>query len=299
MDAITLKTPAKINYFLEVTGKRSDGYHELSTVFQAIGLYDRLTLEKTDEEGILLEEEEGSVSVPLDETNLMFRAAALLFSAFGLSGGLAIRFRKEIPVGAGLGGGSSDAAAVLFGINELYGLELTKKELQAFALELGADVPFFLEGGTCHAAGIGEELTPVPFDRTIPIVLVKPPESASTKEVFQAFDREEAREVRSADAVLELFYGDPDGFEKRLSRELFNALEPVTERIVPAIAEIRSLLLENGACGALMSGSGSSVFGVFESRETAENALKAVAEHFDGNLFEVLTETVPDGIRVV
>ncbi|MBO4410774.1 MAG: 4-(cytidine 5'-diphospho)-2-C-methyl-D-erythritol kinase [Lachnospiraceae bacterium] len=297
MNGITLKTPAKINWFLEVTGKRPDCYHELSTVFQAVGLYDALTIEKTGEEGILLEEEAGSISVPLDETNLMFRAAALLFSAFELSGGLVIRFKKEIPVGAGLGGGSSDAAAVLYGINLLYGLELSKAELRSFAVELGADVPFFLEGGTCFASGIGEELTPLPGEKTVALVIVKPEAYASTKEIFGSYDRGTKRQVRSSDPVTELFYGEAEGFEKRLSGVLFNALEPVTERFVPAIAAIRALLLENGACGTLMSGSGSAVYGIFESRKTAENALKTVLAECGPGVSGIVTETVPDGIR--
>ena len=296
MEKIILETPAKVNLFLDVTGKRPDGYHELSTVFQAVGLTDRILLEKTGTPGIVLDDATGLVPVPMDGTNLMVRAAKLLFDRHALPGGLSIRFQKSIPAGAGLGGGSSDAAAVLYGMNRIYGLGLTKAELMAAGVHLGADVPFFLEGGACLASGIGEELIPLPKKAPVDMVIVKPEASASTKAVFQAFDGTEARESRKADDTVAAFSGPDDTFPEAVSRSLYNALEPVTAEFVPDVAAIRRELLENGALGALMSGSGSSVFGIFRDRKTAENAFfKAVR----GNRKGTLTATRQDGIREI
>lgn len=295
MDRIALETPAKINYFLEVTGKRPDGYHELVTVFQAVEFTDRLLLEKREEAGVLLTDEEGLVPVPLDETNLMSRAAKLMFDRYSLPGGLSVRFRKEIFTGAGLGGGSSDAAAVLYGIDRLFGLGLSKEELKALGVTLGADVPFFFEGGTCLASGIGEKLTPLAPLPAVPIVIVKPEASASTKEIFQAFDRETGRTVCPADRILNAFSGPEEEGLSALSGALYNALEDVTVRFVPEVAEIRRDLLENGASGALMSGSGSSVFGIFKDRKTAENAFIRVSPGRSA----CLTETTPNGITEI
>ena len=292
MDRIALETPAKINYFLEVTGKRPDGYHELVTVFQAVEFTDRLLLEKQETPGVSLTEEEGLIPVPLDETNLMSRAAKLMFDRYALPGGLSIRFRKEIFTGAGLGGGSSDAAAVLYGIDRLFGLGLSKEELKALGVRLGADVPFFFEGGTCLATGIGETLTKLGSLPPFPLVIVKPDASASTKEIFQAFDREPGRTVCTADRILQAFSDPEDEAVTALSGALYNALEDVTVRFVPEVAEIRRDLLENGAFGALMSGSGSSVFGIFKDRKTAENAFLRVSPGRNA----CLTETTPNGI---
>lgn len=303
MKRITLDTPAKVNFFLEVTGKRPDGYHELSTVFQAIGLYDRLTLEKTGEEGVRIEDvsPEKTVEMPLDESNLAVKAALMLFSAFSLPGGLSIRIAKTIPSGAGLGGGSSDAAAVLYGLNTLYDLGLSAEELTPIAMRLGADVPFFLTGGAALGAGIGEKLEPLPAERAVDLVIVKPAAFVSTKEVFETFDRETGkREIRSVEPVATCFYGADGTFPEAVSGLLHNALAGVTEEKVPAVAKTRRVLLEKGACGALMSGSGSAVYGVFRDRKTAENAFNALLTEKTSETEAVfLTETVPDGIRVV
>lgn len=271
MEQISLKAYAKINLALDVTGVRENGYHEVRMIMQSIGLYDQIELEKTAEEGFFLA---ANVDfLPVDGRNLMVRAAQLLFEAFSLPGGLSMKLDKHIPVAAGLAGGSADAAAVLYGIAQLYELPLSLPELQNYGVRIGADVPFCLLQHTALAEGIGEVLTPLPPCPDCFIVLAKPAVSVSTKEVYQKLDLLEITEHPDVDGMIgALKAGDLHGITGKLA----NVLEAVTIPMHPEIREIKRILKENGALNALMSGSGPTVFALFETEKEAERAAEAV-----------------------
>ena len=271
MEQISLKAYAKINLALDVTGVRENGYHEVRMIMQSIGLYDQIELEKTAEEGFVLA---ANVDfLPVDGRNLMVRAAQLLFEAFSLPGGLSMKLDKHIPVAAGLAGGSTDAAAVLYGIAKLYELPLSLPELQNYGVRIGADVPFCLLQHTALAEGIGEVLTPLPPCPDCFIVLAKPAVSVSTKEVYQKLDLLEITEHPDVDGMIgALKAGDLHGITGKLA----NVLEAVTIPMHPEIREIKRILKENGALNALMSGSGPTVFALFETEKEAERAAEAV-----------------------
>ena len=273
MEQISLKAYAKINLALDVTGVRENGYHEVRMIMQSIGLYDQIELEKTAEEGFFLA---ANVDfLPVDGRNLMVRAAQLLFEAFSLPGGLSMKLDKHIPVAAGLAGGSTDAAAVLYGIAQLYELPLSLPELQNYGVRIGADVPFCLLQHTALAEGIGEVLTPLPPCPDCFIVLAKPAVSVSTKEVYQKLDLLEITEHPDVDGMIgALKAGDLHGINGRLA----NVLEAVTIPMHPEIREIKRILKENGALNALMSGSGPTVFALFETEKEAERAAEAVRQ---------------------
>ena len=271
MEQISLKAYAKINLALDVTGVRENGYHEVRMIMQSIGLYDQIELEKTAEKGFFLA---ANVDfLPVDGRNLMVRAAQLLFEAFSLPGGLSMKLDKHIPVAAGLAGGSTDAAAVLYGIAKLYELPLSLPELQNYGVRIGADVPFCLLQHTALAEGIGEVLTPLPPCPDCFIVLAKPAVSVSTKEVYQKLDLLEITEHPDVDGMIgALKTGDLHGITGKLA----NVLEAVTIPMHPEIREIKRILKENGALNALMSGSGPTVFALFETEKKAERAAEAV-----------------------
>lgn len=271
MEQISLKAYAKINLALDVTGVRENGYHEVRMIMQSIGLYDQIELEKTAEKGFFLA---ANVDfLPVDGRNLMVRAAQLLFEAFSLPGGLSMKLDKHIPVAAGLAGGSTDAAAVLYGIAQLYELPLSLPELQNYGVRIGADVPFCLLQHTALAEGIGEVLTPLPPCPDCFIVLAKPAVSVSTKEVYQKLDLLEITEHPDVDGMIgALKTGDLHGITGKLA----NVLEAVTIPMHPEIREIKRILKENGALNALMSGSGPTVFALFETEKKAERAAEAV-----------------------
>ena len=271
MEQISLKAYAKINLALDVTGVRENGYHEVRMIMQSIGLYDQIELEKTAEEGFFLAANVDSL--PVDGRNLMVRAAQLLFEAFSLPGGLSMKLDKHIPVAAGLAGGSADAAAVLYGIAQLYELPLSLPELQNYGVRIGADVPFCLLQHTALAEGIGEVLTPLPPCPDCFIVLAKPAVSVSTKEVYQKLDLLEITEHPDVDGMIgALKAGDLHGITGKFA----NVLEAVTIPMHPEIREIKRILKENGALNALMSGSGPTVFALFETEKEAERAAEAV-----------------------
>lgn len=266
-DEMKVRALAKINLSLDILGRREDGYHEVRMVMQSVDLYDLVTLKKEEEPGIRL-----SASykyLPTDEHNIAFKAAKLLFDAYRLPGGISIDLNKRIPVSAGLAGGSTDAAAVLFGMNRLYGLGLTKEELMTFGLKLGADVPFCLLRGTALAEGIGERLTPLTPVRRTPVVLVKPPFSVSTRDVYEAYDGQTDVCHPDTDALI-------DGLARHdlstLSENMGNVLESVTVQKYPILSEIKSGFIKFGALNAMMSGSGPTVFGIFESENKAKYA---------------------------
>ncbi|MBR3604480.1 MAG: 4-(cytidine 5'-diphospho)-2-C-methyl-D-erythritol kinase [Candidatus Gastranaerophilales bacterium] len=255
--------PAKINLSLDVIKKREDGYHELKMIMQTISLYDELDIEKNDI--ILLEC--NKKNIPVDKRNLVWKAAEEFFKYTKIKGGCKIYINKVIPDGAGLGGGSSDAATVLMVLNKIYETNLTKQELINIGVKIGADVPFFIIGGTCLAEGIGEKLTKIE-NKTNPYILVyKPDFSISTKWVYENLNLNN-KPYYNIDEIVD----DLSNNNKAFATKIFNYLEDVSIKKFNEIEHIKSLLKTNGADGVLMSGSGSSVFGIFFNENLAKKA---------------------------
>ena len=269
-----IQARAKINWTLDILGQRADGYHLLDMLMQPITLCDTVTLEAAEDISLTMG---GEPLLPADEKNLAYRAAALLKRETGFAGGAAIHVQKRIPCGAGLGGGSADAAAVLAGLNRLWGLGLAEEELERIGLRLGADVPFCLRGGLCRVGGIGEVLSPEAASPAFPLVIVQPCEGLSTKEVYQAWHQ-------AADAVRPDTEGArialAHGSLTELAPCLGNALQPVSVAARPQIGEAIAALRQLGAPCAMMSGSGSAVFGAFKDESTARAAAEALRQRW-------------------
>jgi len=263
-----LRTAAKVNLTLEVLGKRADGYHEIATVMQAVDLSDRITLDDADD----LELRSTSVEVPTDGRNLALRAAAALREAAGLGQGVRIGLDKRIPVAAGLGGGSADAAAVLLGLNRLWSLRWPLERLDDVAASLGSDVPFFLRGGAALATGRGEKVEPLQ-GRSLALVLVNPRFPASTAEMYGRLTPAMYSDGTATRALARSLRRGP----ARVAASLYNGMEAVASGVFPQIPRMRAALLAAGALGALMSGSGPTVFGVARSHEQARQIRARVA----------------------
>ncbi|HUO57471.1 MAG TPA: 4-(cytidine 5'-diphospho)-2-C-methyl-D-erythritol kinase [bacterium] len=286
MGPLTLFAPAKINPVLEVLGKRPDGYHELSLIFQTIGLYDFLTFEASGE-GIRLEIPGAPPELANDEGNLVLKAARLFQKKYPApERGARITLEKKIPIAAGLGGGSSDAAATLLGLDALFRTRLGMKALQEMAAELGSDVPFFLHGGTALGEGRGENITPLAAAPELHLVLVKPPKGLSTPAVYQSG---KARFTNGE--MTKRFLGlVGERNPAYLTGSLYNGLEPATFFLMPEVETIKRQLLEAGALAALVSGSGPTVFGIAPSEGQAREIAAKMGKN--GNPVWV-TKTVP------
>lgn len=272
MDKCIRKAYAKINLGLDVVRRLENGYHEVRMIMQTVGIADILTLEKRPF-GITVSTDNGEL--PTDENNLIYKAAKLMLEKHGLSEGVHIHLEKHIPIAAGMAGGSTDAAATFIGINELFKLGDSEEELRELGVKVGADVPYCIMGGTALAEGIGELLTPLPSPPDCYLVVAKPDINVSTKFVYEHIDNEGVEHHPDIDGMIEALHkGDLSGIVSRLE----NVLEVVTVKAHPVITEIKNTLNENGAMGSLMSGSGPTVFGLFEKKEIAEKALVAVQE---------------------
>ena len=268
-----LRALAKINLGLDVVRKREDGYHEVRMVMQTVNLFDTLEISRTSGAGVTMETNRHFL--PVDDNNLCVRAAKLMQEEFDLSGGLHIRLFKRIPVAAGMAGGSSDAAAVLFGLNRMYGLGLTRRELMRRGVSLGADVPYCVMRGTALAEGIGEKLRPLPAMVKCPVLVAKPPISVSTKTVYERLDSLEQPPHPDMDGLLEALRARD---LNRIAGSMGNILESVTIPMHPVISQIKDVMVENGAINAMMSGSGPSVFGLFADEATLKQAKRALRE---------------------
>ena len=280
MESIVINAPAKVNLRLEIIGKRPDGYHELSTIFQKIGLFDELILTKSAASSISLTV--NNPNIASNNTNLAYRAAELLQRHCGVNFGVSIVLKKQIPAGAGLGGGSSDAAAVLDGCNRLFGLGLDLATLQRLALGLGADVPFFLAPwATANASGVGEILSQACLAPDLWFIIVFPRFSISTAWAYSTFSKDII--LTKTRKNINLPYSIAGLSELRLL--LHNDFERVALPRYPEIAEIKKRLVQAGADGALLSGSGSSVFGVFESNQVCLEAARQLEKTIDGDIF--------------
>lgn len=267
MDKLELKALGKINLGLDILGKRENGYHDVRMVMQTVYLYDRVILEKSKTPGIRIATNLNFL--PVNEKNIAYKAADLLRKEYGLEDGIKIILQKHIPVAAGMAGGSSDAAAVLFGMNRMYGLGLSEEELKQRGVRLGADVPYCIMRGTVLAEGIGEKLTPLPPLPKCYVLIAKPPLSASTEKVYEKYD---ALEQIGHPDIDEVIRGLERADLKQAASGMGNVLEQVMIPEYPVIGEIKETMLAYGALGAMMSGSGPTVFGIFESRSVAKKA---------------------------
>ena len=273
MDEISLKALAKINLGLDVLGKREDGYHEVRMVMQTIHLYDRVEIKKTRSPHIHVET--NLYYLPVNEDNLVYRAAKLMKDEFQIKEGVRIVLQKFIPVAAGLAGGSSDAAAVLVGMNRIFNLGLKQNKLMELGLKIGADVPFCIMRGTALAEGIGEKLTALPPMPKCPVLIAKPAISVSTKAVYEGLKLYDGMEHPDIDGVME---GIQQKDLKGVASHMGNILETVTIPMYPVIEDIKKLMLENGALNAMMSGSGPTVFGLFPNEKEIRRAYEALKQ---------------------
>lgn len=293
MDRMTVKTAAKINLALDVTGKLPNGYHTIESIFQTVGIYDEITVELTASgSGITISCEipgqfAQSDSIPCDERNIAYKAAAAFFTSFGIHDGCKIHIKKKIPSQAGMGGGSSDAAAVLYCLNRLYkhNKEEFSVKLAEIAAKIGADVPFFLTGGTAFVSGIGEKISPIKSYAGKILVIGKGMEGVSTAEAYRNIDAlenplhpqtaklKEAIEAEKCDSYL--YFGNL--FEEAVS--------------LKEVGEIKEEMLLAGALSSVMTGSGSAVFGLFDNKKSAEKCAERLAEK---GFFSCICETVDD-----
>ena len=273
MDEITLKALAKINLGLDVVRRREDGYHEVRMIMQTIHLYDLLEIQKIREPEIQIV---SNLSfLPVNENNLVYKAGKLLMDEFGITDGVDVKLTKRIPVAAGMAGGSTDAASMLYGMNQIFNLGLSRKALMERGVQIGADVPYCLMRGTALAQGIGEKLSQLPPMVKCPVLIAKPAVSVSTKFVYQNLKLDEHTKHPDIDTLI--------GAIKRkdfagICGNMGNVLESVTIPNYPVIAEIKEKMMGAGAAHAMMSGSGPTVFGLFEDEETAQRARDVVKD---------------------
>lgn len=273
MNQMRLKALAKINLGLDVLRRREDGYHEVKMIMQTIHLHDQIHLRRIEEPKIQVRT--NLYYLPNNENNLAYKAAKLLMDEFQLPGGVAINLKKVIPVAAGMAGGSSDAAAVLFGMNKMFDLKLSLEELKERGVKLGADVPYCIMRGTALAEGIGEKLTKLPAMPKCYILIAKPSVSVSTKFVYENLHANDLRpeEHPPVDAQIEAL---KEGNLEKLVENMGNVLEKVTVPEYPVIEEIKKMMTDCGAMGAMMSGSGPTVFGIFKSSAHAKKAYETI-----------------------
>lgn len=273
MHEIRLKAYAKINLGLDVLRRREDGYHEVKMIMQTIGLYDKIKLTKLKKKGIQVET--NLYYLPDDKNNLVYKAAKLLMDEYGIEDGLYIDLQKYIPVAAGMAGGSSDAAAVLYGMNQMFHLKLSMQELMRHGVKIGADVPYCIMRGTALAQGIGEKLTRLAPMPGCKVLVAKPQVSVSTKFVYENLRLDE----NTVHPDIDLLMGDiASGNLHAAASHMGNVLESVTIPHYPVIAEIKEEMIRRGALNAMMSGSGPTVFGLFDDEETARDAYQKLQE---------------------
>lgn len=283
-----LEAFAKINWSLDIVGVRSDGYHLMDMVMQPVSIADEITL--TPSAGLTVSSD-GFPRIPTDDSNLALRAAKALQRAVNISSGARIHVRKRIPVGAGMGGGSADAAAVLFGLNRMWKTGLSPSDLESIGLSVGADVPFCLRGGLARTTGIGEIITEYPCKTNWWMLVLQPCRGLSTREIFSSWNPDKTRRPNNESVLEDLKTGNLDS----LGCHIANVLEPVSAARCPQIREAVESLICCGARAAAMTGSGSAVFGVFRSRPEAEAARTKIMKRWSG---VHLCHTQHDSIRI-
>lgn len=273
MKELRLKALAKVNLGLDVLRRREDGYHEVRMVMQTIRLYDRLILRRREKPGIQVKT--NLYYLPDNENNLVYQAAKLLQDEFGLEGGMVISLQKFIPVAAGMAGGSSDAAAVLYGMNRMFHLQLSREELMKLGVRIGADVPYCIMRGTALAEGIGEQLSALPPMPECQVVIARPPVSVSTKFVYENLKLEKDTVHPDIDMLIK---GLKERDLHQVAAHMGNVLESVTIPRYPVIEQIKEEMMAGGALSAMMSGSGPTVFGLFEDKEKAEQTCQGLRQ---------------------
>lgn len=268
MNSIDLKSRAKVNLSIDVLGKREDGYHLVEMIMQTIDLYDKLKITEKEENSILIKS--NSLDIPLNEDNIMYKAVKLLKNQFNIEKGIEISIEKNIPVAAGMAGGSSNAAAVLVGLNKLWNLGLSENELKDIGLKLGADVPFCITGGSALAEGIGEKLTNIKgLPEDLNILVCKPNIFVSTKEVYQSLNMDKVKRRPQNKELINALQKEDVKF---ISENMVNVLEEVTSLKYSEIGQIEDIMIKNKALGSMMSGSGPTVFGLFDNKDCAIKA---------------------------
>ncbi|MDE5764667.1 MAG: 4-(cytidine 5'-diphospho)-2-C-methyl-D-erythritol kinase [Ruminococcus sp.] len=277
-----VKSSAKINLALDVTGRRADGYHEIESVFQTVGIYDEITVELT-EKGIELICESASDDIPCDEKNIAYKTARKFLDENKIETGCKIHIKKGIPSQAGMGGGSSDSAAVLFCLEKLTGKTFSSPE------KIGADVPFFLCGGTAYVTGIGEKITRIADYSGKILVIAKGKEGVSTAEAYKAIDNLENYSPLDIKNLIQAIEKKED-----ISRYTENIFEKAVQ--LPEVADIKRIMLANGAESACMTGSGSAVFGIFSNPESAQKCNEILSRDF---VFSCICETVPESFIIL
>ena len=270
-DTAQLKALAKINLGLDVIGRRENGYHDVRMVMQTIYLYDDVTIRKTENPGIVVKT--NLSFLPVNDDNIAYKAARMLIDEFGIESGVEITLEKHIPVAAGLAGGSSNAAAVLVGMNRIFDLKLSQKDMMERGVKLGADVPYCVMRGTVLAEGIGEVLTPLPPMPKCYILIAKPGINVSTKVVYEKLDSKPIENHPDIDAIIE---GLEQSDVYKVAESLGNVLEAVTIEDYPIIEDIKDAMKEAGALNAMMSGSGPTVFGIFDDKKIAKEAKEKI-----------------------
>lgn len=273
MEQICKNAYAKINLALDVLRKRTDGYHEVKMIMQTVDIYDTLTFTKREESGIILKTDKEGLSSGTD--NLIYKAAECLMKEAGITQGVEITLQKRIPIAAGMAGGSTDAAAALTGLNELFALDFSLEKLQKIGVTLGADIPYCLMGGCALSEGIGEILTKLPPPPQCILVIAKPPLNVSTKFVYENLHADSLPYHPDVDGMTEAIR---DGSLEGITGRLGNVLETVTIQEYPVIDDIKKRMKNAGAENALMSGSGPTVFGIFTQKEHADKAAEQIKE---------------------
>lgn len=285
MESIRLKARAKINLGLDVLGKREDGYHEVRMIMQTIGIYDRIIINKIPEDEIRIV---SNLSfLPVNENNLIYKAAKLLKDKYNFAGGVEVNLNKFIPVAAGMAGGSTDAASTLFGINKLFDLGLSTKTMMELGVGIGADVPYCVMRGTALAEGIGEKLTRLKSVPHMWIVIAKPSINVSTKLVYENLDMGGVSTHPDIDGIISAI--NEQNIEQ-IALRMGNVLETVTIPLYPVIQDIKNDIITHGAYNAMMSGSGPTVFGIFPDEQTALNCQVYLKEKGDARTVYI-TET--------
>ena len=276
MNSIQLKSRAKINLSIDVLGKREDGYHLVEMIMQTIDLFDKIKIFSLKEDTIIIES--NSLDIPLDSTNIVYKAAYLIKKQYNIKEGVKIIIEKNIPIAAGMAGGSSNAAAVLVGLNQLWQLKLSENKLKELGLKLGADVPFCIGGQTALAENIGEKLTKIDgLSENIFILVCKPELFVSTKEIYEEIDSKIIEKRPNNKLLIQLL---KENKIQQIADNMYNVLEEVTRERYPVIEEIEKIMMENDALGSMMSGSGPTVFGLYINREDAENCKNKLLKKF-------------------
>lgn len=281
MDKLALKAYGKINLGLDVLRKRPDGYHDLKMIMQMVAVYDDIVITKTDRKDEIVVATDKFV-LENEKGNLAYMAVKLLFDEFNIHQGIEIKINKRIPIAGGMAGGSSDCATTLMGINKMFDLKLSKEDLMKRGVKLGADVPYCVLGKTAIAEGIGEILTPLPTPPSCYVIIAKPPVSVSTAFVYGHIRADEITKRPDIDGMAEAI---KNGDLYKMSSLLYNVMEDVTVPEYPIIADIKKMMIENGALNSIMSGSGPTVFGIYDNLEKAENTMKLLKK---SNLTEQL-----------